>query len=247
MNFKNKRLPGKMALWLAACALIIAADIPAKAEISKTSLKGPGVEQTQETGTSDKNADTAAADITQAIVVDENGGFHVTVSYYKKQTDGTWTQSFQVPGIYGRNGGTDNKQEGDGKTPYGTYSFTMAFGTKENPGSILPYHQIQETDFWIDDSNSAYYNKLVNIAETPRDWNSGEDMSRQGVSYHYGLALNYNEDCVPGKGSAIFLHCYTETNDSGSAGCIRIPEDNMKQLIQSVDANTRIIIRKAAE
>ena len=72
MNFKNKRLPGKMALWLAACALIIAADIPAQAETSKTSLKGPGVEQTQETGTSDKNADTATADITQAIVVDEN-------------------------------------------------------------------------------------------------------------------------------------------------------------------------------
>ena len=93
MNFKNKRLPGKMALWLAACALIIAADIPAQAETSKTSLKGPGVEQTQETGTSDKNADTATADITQAIVVDENGGFHVAVSYYKKQTDGTWSQA----------------------------------------------------------------------------------------------------------------------------------------------------------
>lgn len=238
------RLPQKTALWLAIITVGMAAIAPTQVKAAQGSHKGPGVQ-----GQDPIQATTqdSAQDVTQAIVVDENGGFHVTVSYYKKQTDNTWTREFEVPGIYGRNGGTDDKKEGDGKTPYGTYSFTMAFGMKENPGSILPYHQIGENDFWIDDSDSAYYNKLVNAAETPRDWNSGEHMSRQGISYNYGLALNYNEDCVPGKGSAIFLHCYTETNDSGSAGCIRVPEENMKQLIQSVDANTRIIIRRSAE
>lgn len=238
------RLPQKTALWLAIITVGMAAIAPTQVKAAQGSHKGPGVQ-----GQDPIQATTQdpAQDVTQAIVVDENGGFHVTVSYYKKQTDNTWTREFEVPGIYGRNGGTDDKKEGDGKTPYGTYSFTMAFGMKENPGSILPYHQIGENDFWIDDSDSAYYNKLVNAAETPRDWNSGEHMSRQGISYNYGLALNYNEDCVRGKGSAIFLHCYTETNDSGSAGCIRVPEENMKQLIQSVDANTRIIIRRSAE
>ena len=234
------RLPRKTAILLAASTLIIAAAVPVQADSLKDSKKGPGVSHSADNS-------SAAEDITQAIVVDENGAFRVTVSYYKKQADGTWSHDFEVPGIYGRNGGTDDKREGDGKTPYGTYRFTMAFGTKENPGSILPYHQIGEQDYWIDDPDSAFYNKLVNAAETARDWNSGEHMISQGVSYHYGLALNYNEDCVPGKGSAIFLHCYTESNDSGSAGCIRIPEDNMKQLIQSVDANTRIVIRKAGE
>lgn len=238
------RLPGKTALWLAIVTVGMAAIAPTQTNAASESQKGPGI---QNQDTAKATTQDSAQDVTQAIVVDENGGFHVTVSYYKKQTDNTWTREFEVPGIYGRNGGTDDKKEGDGKTPYGTYSFTMAFGMKENPGSILPYHQIGENDFWIDDSDSAYYNKLVNAAETPRDWNSGEHMSRQGISYNYGLALNYNEDCVPGKGSAIFLHCYTETNDSGSAGCIRVPEENMKQLIQSVDANTRIIIRRSAE
>lgn len=238
------RLPKKTALWLAIITVGMAAIAPTQVKAAQGSHKGPGVQ-----GQDPIQATTqdSAQDVTQAIVVDENGGFYVTVSYYKKQADNTWTREFEVPGIYGRNGGTDDKKEGDGKTPYGTYSFTMAFGMKENPGSILPYHQIGENDFWIDDSDSAYYNKLVNAAETPRDWNSGEHMSRQGISYNYGLALNYNEDCVPGKGSAIFLHCYTETNDSGSAGCIRVPEENMKQLIQSVDADTRIIIRRSAE
>lgn len=238
------RLPGKTALWLAIVTVGMAVIGTTQTSAASESQKGPGVQNQDITQATTQDS---AQDVTQAIVVDENGGFHVTVSYYKKQADNTWTREFEVPGIYGRNGGTDDKKEGDGKTPYGTYSFTMAFGMKENPGSILPYHQIGENDFWIDDSDSAYYNKLVNAAETPRDWNSGEHMSRQGISYNYGLALNYNEDCVPGKGSAIFLHCYTETNDSGSAGCIRVPEENMKQLIQSVDANTRIIIRRSAE
>lgn len=186
---------------------------------------------------------SADQQINQAIVVDENEGFHVTVSYYKKGIDGAWKQEFSVPGIYGRNGGTADKREGDGKTPYGVYSFTMAFGLQENPGSILPYHQIKRGDYWVDDSGSSHYNQLVNRDSTAKDWNSAENMSAAGVSYDYGLALNYNEDCVPGKGSAIFLHCYTQKNDSGSAGCVRIPKENMKALIQTVDSNTRIIIR----
>lgn len=260
------RLPRKTALYLAICVLCAASVSPAQAAVMQSSMKGPGVKQDQGTGpdgglvggqgsangtghdggqgAGQDEAQGTGQDITQAIVVDETGGFQVKVSYYKKQADDTWTLEFEVPGIYGRNGGTDDKREGDGKTPYGVYSFTMAFGLKENPGSILPYHQIGEDDFWIDDSESVYYNRLVNAAKTERDWNSGEHMSRQGISYNYGLVLNYNEDCVPGRGSAIFLHCYAETNDSGSAGCIRIPEENMKQLIQAVDDHTRIVIRR---
>lgn len=242
------RIPKKMTTWLAittcCIAVTIPATIPAHASIQKSTQAGPGMQQENPSISNDQET---AQEITQAIVVDEKEGFQVTVSYYKLQPDKTWSREFEVPGIYGRNGGTDDKREGDGKTPYGTYSFTMAFGIKENPGSILPYHQLKDQDFWIDDPDSVYYNKLVNANETARDWNSGEEMSRQGISYNYGLALNYNEDCVPGKGSAIFLHCYTETNTSGSAGCIRIPEENMKQLIQTVDANTRIIIRKASQ
>ena len=47
-------------------------------------------------------------------------------------------------GIVGRNGITDQKTEGDGSTPSGTYGFTMAFGLRENPGSVLPYHKINK-------------------------------------------------------------------------------------------------------
>lgn len=60
--------------------------------------------------------------------------------------------------------------------------------------------------------------------------------------YNYALALDYNPDCVPGMGSAIFLHCFTASADNGSAGCIRLPEARAMELVQSVSGQTKIII-----
>ncbi|MBT9779845.1 L,D-transpeptidase family protein [Clostridium sp. MCC353] len=192
-----------------------------------------------------KAADTAE----QLILVEASGLEKVKVSYYRKASSEkgpgmrkNWTEVFTVPGVYGRNGGTADKKEGDGKTPLGTYQFTMAFGLKEDPGSVLDYHEIKSGDYWVDDPESVYYNKLVNTNETKKVWNSAEDMSAAAPFYNYGLVLNYNTECIPGKGSAIFIHCTQSAADTGSAGCIRIPEEQMKQLVQSVDGKTNIVI-----
>ena len=65
--------------------------------------------------------------------------------------------------------------------------------------------------------------------------------------HNYALALNYNEECVPGQGSAIFLHCFTANPDNGSAGCIRLPEERAKELVMSATEQTRIIIARDLE
>lgn len=194
----------------------------------------------------------AAKEADQLILVVGGEGYDVTVSYYKKEGNGlrkgpgemaeSWTEVFTTKGVYGKNGASAEKREGDGKTPVGTYQFTMAFGLKENPGSVLPYHQIRQGDYWVDDSGSAYYNQLVNTKETTQDWNSAEDMAASAPFYNYGLVLDYNKDCVPGAGSAIFMHCTKSEADTGSQGCIRIPEELMKQVIQSVNETSRIVI-----
>lgn len=191
-------------------------------------------------------------DAEDLIVVVGDGASKVMVSYYSKEqaaskkgpgeTEDVWTEVFTTPGVYGKNGATSKKREGDGKTPTGTYSFTMAFGLKENPGSILPYHQIQKGDYWVDDSDSKYYNQLVNVNQTKKDWKSAEDMAASSPYYNYALALDYNKDQVPGAGSAIFIHCTKSEQDTGSQGCIRIPEELMKSLVQSVDEKTKIVI-----
>lgn len=182
-----------------------------------------------------------AKDADQLIVVTGTGGCNADIYYYKK-TENTWNMAWKEAGIVGRNGITAQKAEGDGSTPAGTYSFTMAFGLKEDPGSILPYHKIVKGDYWVDDSASSYYNRLVNTAQTPKDWNSAENMAATSPYYNYALALDYNPECVPGKGSAIFLHCFTASADRGSAGCIRLPEERAKELVQSATASTRIVI-----
>lgn len=56
----------------------------------------------------------------------------------------------------------------------------------------------------MDDSQSAHYNRLVNTSETAKDWNSAENLATAYTVYNYALALSYNEECVPGQGSAIF-------------------------------------------
>ena len=54
------------------------------------------------------------------------------------------------------------------------------------------------------------------------------------------MNISYNEKGVPHKGSAIFLHCYT--NNPYTGGCVALPEKNMLKVIKKVNKNCRIII-----
>ncbi len=71
------------------------------------------------------------------------------------------------------------------------------------------------------------------------DWDSAEHLVDYGEWYYYCLALDYNPDRVPGKGSAIFLHC---TWLGTTSGCIAIPEECMVKVLQNVNENCVIII-----
>ena len=138
--------------------------------------------------------------------------------------------------------GLGKQKEGDGKTPIGVFRFMAAFGIKENPGlSVLPYLHVDERHHWVDDPNSKYYNQCVSTDEVTADWASSEHLYKLAPSYHYSLALNYNEECVPGVGCAIFLHCPNDTFGP-TAGCIAIPEENMIQAMKLLRSDCVIII-----
>lgn len=184
----------------------------------------------------------AAGEADQLVLVVGTGGCNGDVYYYKKAGQGQWELAWKEAAIVGRNGISWEKAEGDGKTPAGTYRFTMAFGLKEDPGTVLGYHRIDAQDYWVDDPESLYYNQLVNTRDTASDWDSAEHMAASKPAYNYGLALSYNEERVPGKGSAIFLHCFTASPDKGSAGCIRLPEERARELLSSVTEDSRVVI-----
>lgn len=166
----------------------------------------------------------------------------VNVSYLKKEENGIWKEQFCVPGFCGYYGMTNDKKEGDRCTPTGMYGFVSTFGILPDPGSQIPYRQVEDGDFWVDDSDSRYYNQMVNIREVVPEWHSAEELIRIKPSYHYVLALDYNTaERVPGKGSAIFLHGI-DPQKTWTEGCIAIPEEQVKLLIQELDCTAKIVI-----
>ena len=182
-------------------------------------------------------ADLDIAETANQIIVVAADGSDATVSMHQKDADGTWTEILNTPGKIGRNG-IGKTKEGDGKTPTGVYRFTFGFGNMPNPGCGLSYTQVDDSYYWVDDSESAYYNQFVTTNEVTKDWNSAEHIAGVTSSYNYVLALDYNSECVPGKGSAIFMHC----TPTGGAGCIAVAEEKMVEIIQKVDDGCLVVI-----
>ncbi|MBQ2835286.1 MAG: L,D-transpeptidase family protein [Clostridia bacterium] len=150
--------------------------------------------------------------------------------------------NIETTAYIGKNGLTSEKQEGDGKTPIGEFELGIMLGTHVNVQNKkgLKYKQITEDMYWIDDPKSRYYNKLVNISEVKKDWNSAEHLIDYQIQYEYLIEIKTNPKNIPGKGSAIFLHC---TNNTPTAGCIAVDKSIMKKLIENIDKQTKIEIR----
>ena len=143
----------------------------------------------------------------------------------------------------GRNGATKNKIEGDGKTPIGEFELGYILGTHANTTNLngLRYVQITKNMYWIDDPKSKYYNQLVNILDVEKDWNSAEHLIDYPIQYEYLIEIKTNPNNIPGKGSAIFLHC---TNNKPTVGCIAVDREIMKKLIENIDEQTKIEIKE---
>lgn len=173
-------------------------------------------------------------DIEQLILV-ESYGDRCTVYLFEKSNK-TWLEpSYIFYGRVGKNGVSDTSQEGDYKTPYGLYSIGEAFFIDDIiKNTKLDYFIITDKTYWVDDANSVYYNMRVEGTDN-KDWNSAEHMIEYYNAYKYGIVINFNiNPIIPGKGSAIFLHCNIDTY---TAGCISVNEDDMITLIKVLDKN----------
>jgi len=179
----------------------------------------------------------------QIITVAGTGGYNCKVVLHKKINE-AWKEIVSVNGYVGKNGISDSKKEGDGKTPTGVYTFGTGFGVASNPGSKIPYRKVTNYDYWVDDVNSKYYNQWVEINKIKdKDWKSAEHLASYPKAYKYAAVINYNTtNIVKGKGSAIFLH--TSTNGP-TAGCVSVPESSMVSILKELNSNARIVIGKS--
>lgn len=187
-------------------------------------------------------AELTAADKTNQIMVVAVDGSTAALSLYQK-TDGVWMEYLTTEAYIGKKG-IGKVREGDGRTPIGEFCFTKAFGILESPDTELDYIQVDESYYWVDDANSTYYNRLVSTEEVEMDWQSAEHICEYGQVYHYVLSISYNEDCVPGVGSAIFLHCTAE-RPKATDGCIAVSEEALREILQVLEKDCVLIIDTA--
>ena len=59
--------------------------------------------------------------------------------------------------------------------------------------------------------------------------------------YQYCLNISFNEEGTPGRGSAIFLHCFG-TQKPYTGGCVAVPEYIMKMIMQKVNKDCVVVI-----
>lgn len=160
--------------------------------------------------------------------------------YGFSETGGNWATDFVTSGCVGKNGVSAESREGDYRTPKGLFPLDFAFGTENLTDLSIPYRQLNENCYWVDDPESEYYNQWQET--TNITWNSAEHLIDYATSYRYTVVVNYNMNpIVPYKGSAIFLHCAT---GSYTAGCIAVPTADMREILYWLkeDANPMILI-----
>ncbi|WP_407396968.1 L,D-transpeptidase family protein [Anaerovibrio sp.] len=180
--------------------------------------------------------------VKQVIFVQYKGNSKADVKLYEKDDNQKWTKVLQCDGFVGEKG-LGKTREGDRKTPKGDFGIFTAGGIEPNPGTKADYLLFDEHIFCAD---GPYYNKLIDDREIPKQVLEKLDldpMNNGAPQFNYSLFLTYNRDCVPGRGSYIFIHCKGEYDYT--LGCITVSEENMIKILQHVDNNVRVCIYPA--
>lgn len=183
-----------------------------------------------------------AEDAEQLFVVAAWDKSTAWISLNEKDENGTWQTVMTTPGFIGKNG-LGKTKEGDGMTPVGTFHFNKAFGIADDPGCSLEYTRADEDYYWSGDVREGmHYNELVSLVDYP-DLNveDSEHILDYPREYQYVLNISYNEECTPGLGSAIFLHCLGPLRPC-TGGCIAIPQDQMLVVMQNVRSDCVVVI-----
>ena len=166
-----------------------------------------------------------------------------TISMHQRDEDGNWKQILSTPGFVGLNGLCQDAdhREGCAQTPIGIYHFNKAFGIAVDPGCAIPYIQVDDNTYWSGDPDRQY-NQMVDIREVPElVMDDSEHIVDYEYQYQYCLNISFNEEGTPGRGSAIFLHCFGPLKPY-TGGCVALPENLMKLVMQTVQEDCVVVI-----
>ncbi len=185
--------------------------------------------------------------VTQLFVVAGLGADKTTatVSMHERDENGVWKQILSTPAFVGKRGlcPDDEHVEGCGQTPAGVYRFNKAFGIAPDPGCAIPYTQVTDDIWWSGDQREGMrYNEMVDIKDYPElAKDDSEHIIDYEYQYQYCLNISFNEEGTPGRGSAIFLHCFGPLKPY-TGGCVALPENIMKLVMQRVKPECVVVI-----
>ncbi len=185
----------------------------------------------------------------QLVVVTSAGADSTAarLSYFNKTANGWEPVSSGIDVMLGRTGLAwgrglheqqpgQQKQEGDGQSPAGIFRFGTTFG-KLPPGEITwksPYVQVTGSLECVDDSESEFYNQIVDNQKVEKDWNSSERMWEVGEQYDWGVYVEHNNPAQAQGGSCIFLHVWKGPGEATS-GCTAMKEEDLLALLHWLD------------
>lgn len=141
----------------------------------------------------------------------------------------------------GRGGIARDKREGDGATPAGSFPIRNGFWRADRlarPATAIALAAIDPTDGWCDDAADPAYNRAVRLPHPARH----ERMWRADGLYDLVFVLGYNDDpVVPGRGSAIFLHC-AAPDFRPTEGCVALALDDLRAVAADWRADDRVVV-----
>ena len=148
---------------------------------------------------------------------------------------------FKFKCCIGKKGSTNNKKEGDKKTPKGTFEIENLYfrkDRKKKPSTLLKSIEIKKYMGWCNDVRfPKKYNKLCKIGKKIKN----EKLKRKDNKYDFIIPIKYNfQNPITGLGSCIFIHL---TNDyKPTAGCIALREKDFLIMLKLIKKKTKIKI-----
>jgi L,D-peptidoglycan transpeptidase YkuD (ErfK/YbiS/YcfS/YnhG family) len=184
----------------------------------------------------------AGPDTRQVVTVNHATGDLARVTFWRL-AGGEWRSVMQTgDGRIGYGGLVpgDQRVQGTGTTPLGTYALLSVFGTHpRRDAGALAYRRIGRGDYWVQDNASPFYNRYRNRRQGGFRWwlpasdvDSSERLTDYRRPYEWSIVTGFNHEQVRHRGSGIFLH----VNGAGAtAGCVSAPGPFIRALVRRLD------------
>ena len=141
----------------------------------------------------------------------------------------------------GKKGSTNNKIEGDKKTPKGIFKIENLYFREDRikkPLTLLKCIKIKKDMGWCNDVRfPKKYNKLFKIRKGIKH----EKLQRKDYKYDLFIPIKYNyKKPITGLGSRIFIHLTKDYKPT--AGCVALKKKDFLILLKLISKNSKIKI-----